>query len=61
MGRNVEIVQDANGKWIIMIKEILFKGRQKIQWDEVEVYAKQYVGKCIEVAETGDIMCFKLN
>ncbi len=37
-----------------MIKEILFKGRQRIQWDKVEVYAKQYVGSYIEVAETKD-------
>lgn len=25
--RNVEIIQDVNGKWIVMIKKILFKGR----------------------------------
>ena len=30
MERNVEIVQDINGKCITMIKEILFRGRQKI-------------------------------
>ena len=54
--RNVEVVYNPNEKGIVMIKEILFTGRQKIRWDKVETYAKQYVGRYIEIDETGDII-----
>jgi hypothetical protein len=49
-------IHDTDGKQIVMIHDILFKGRQKIEWDEVESYVKRYVGEFVEIAETKDIV-----
>lgn len=54
MERSVEIVQDDNGRKIVVIQDIRFKGRQNISWKEVEKYLKQYVGSCYVIAETAD-------
>lgn len=56
MDRNVTIVKDLNGKNIVLINDIYFKGRQNIDWKEVEKYLKRYVGEFIEIAETKDII-----
>ena len=56
MERNVTIVKDLNGKNIVLINDIYFKGRQNIEWKEVEKYLKRYVGEFIEVAESKDII-----
>ena len=44
MERNISVVKDVNGNQIVVINDIQFKGRQNINWDEVEQYLKQYVG-----------------
>lgn len=44
MDRKVNIVEDLDGKKIVMIHDIRFKGKRKIDWEEVEVYLKEYVG-----------------
>ncbi len=54
--RNVNIVTDTNGKKLVLINDIQFKGRQNINWDAVETYIKQYVGDFIEISETGDFV-----
>ena len=35
-GRNVEIVTDGNGKKLVRINEILFKGKRSIDWNDCE-------------------------
>ena len=55
MERNVTIVKDLNGKNIVLINDIYFKGRQNIEWKEVEKYLKRYVGEFIEVVESKDL------
>ena len=52
----IDIITDAEGKNIVVINDIKFKGRQNIRWDEVEQYVKEYVGKCYEIIETADIV-----
>lgn len=54
MRRNIEIVHDIDGKSIVIIHDIRFKGRQNIEWEEVEKYLKEYVGSCYEIIETSD-------
>ena len=44
MQRKVNVVEDLKGNKIVFIHDIRFKGRQAIDWDEVERYLKQYVG-----------------
>lgn len=50
----VSIVQDENGKSVVIINDIRFKGKRKINWDEVEIYLKEYVGNCYEIAESSE-------
>lgn len=52
--KRVEIVKDENGKSVVIIKDILFKGRRNINWREVEEYLKEYIGNCYEIIETSE-------
>lgn len=54
MDRKVNIVEDLDGKKIVMIHDIRFKGKRKIDWEEVEVYLKEYVGSYYEISETAE-------
>ena len=45
MKRNSEVVQDDEGKRIVVIHNIQFKGRQNIDWDSVENYIRRYIGQ----------------
>ena len=56
MKRNSEIVQDGEGKRIVVIHSIQFKGRQNIDWDSVEKYIRRSLGQFVEIMETGDIV-----
>ena len=56
MERNISVMKDVNGKPIVFINDIRFKGKRNIDWDEVEQYLKQYVGELIEIAESKDII-----
>lgn len=56
MNRNIEIITDQNGKKRVRIKDILFKGKRSINWDEVKEYLKEYVGDLYIVAEEGDVI-----
>lgn len=48
--RNVSIIQDAEGKKIVLINDKKFKGLSKADWKEVENYLKEYVGDFYEIA-----------
>lgn len=54
MNRNVEIIHDVDGKSIVVIHDIRFKGKRRINWKEVETFLKEYVGNCYEIAETAE-------
>lgn len=56
MERNISIIQEANGNRIVVINDIRFKGKRNINWDEVEQYLKQYVGKSIRITESKEII-----
>ena len=56
MERNISVIKDVNGKKIVVINDICFKGRQNIDWNEVEQYLKQYVGEFVEIAESKEII-----
>ena len=53
MSDNVNIA-DINGKNVVEINTIKFSGKRKIDWEGVERYLKQYVGKQYVIEETGD-------
>ena len=45
MNRNISLIKDINGNKIVVINDIIFKGKRLINWDEVENYLKKYVGE----------------
>ena len=54
--RNVSVIKDADGKNIVMINDICFKGKRNVNWDDVEEYLRQYVGEFYTIADTKDII-----
>lgn len=55
-GKNINIIEDLDGSKIVVINDIIFKGRQRIEWPAVENYLKQFVGECFDMIETNDII-----
>lgn len=53
---NVLVAKDVNGNKVVVIPQVIFKGKRTIPWDEVEQYLLRYVGKIFEVAETEDLI-----
>ena len=43
--RNISIVKDLNGNNIVIINDIVFKGKKSISWKDVEKYLMRYVGE----------------
>ena len=54
--RNVSVIQDVDGNNIVMINDIVFKGKRSVEWSDVEKYLRQYVGDFYQIAETEDII-----
>lgn len=54
--RNVAVIQDVDGNNIVVINDIIFKGKRSITWSDVEKYLRRYVGEFYSIAETGDIV-----
>lgn len=54
--RNVSIIEDEEGKKIVLINDKCFKGLDKKDWKDVEVYLSRYVGECYEIAENSEII-----
>ncbi|MCH5266179.1 MAG: hypothetical protein J1F02_09790 [Lachnospiraceae bacterium] len=49
MNRNVNVITDSDGKQLVLINDIRFKGKRKEDWKEVETYLKEYVGKSYKI------------
>lgn len=56
MNRNVNVITDLNGNKIVLINDIVFKGKRSINWKDVEEYLRQYVGEFYEIADTNEIV-----
>ena len=46
----------GNTKKVVVIPQVIFKGKRNVPWDDVEKYIVRYIGKIFEVAETEDII-----
>lgn len=53
--RNITVITDAGGKKLVMINDIIFKGR-KIDWKLVQSYLKSFVGNCYQVKMSADVI-----
>lgn len=51
---NIEIIKDADGKSLVVVNDIRFKGHRKIDWNEVEKYLKEYIGRNFQILETSE-------
>lgn len=56
LDRNIDIAADLNGNKVVVINDIIFKGKRNVQWKEVEQYLRQYIGKFYEIADTKEII-----
>lgn len=56
MNRNVNIITDLDGSKIVLINNIIFKGKRNVEWKDVEQYLRRYVREFYKIAETGDIV-----
>ena len=54
--RNISVFQDVDGNNIVMINDIVFKGKRSVEWSDVEKYLRRYVGDFYRIAETEDII-----
>ena len=54
--RNVSVIQDEDGKNIVVINDIRFKGKRSVDWKDVREYLKEYVGEFYTIAETKDVV-----
>ena len=52
--RNANIIADADGKKMVLINDIRFKAKVRDDWNIVEEYLKEYIGKFYEIEETSD-------
>ncbi|MDO4967117.1 MAG: XRE family transcriptional regulator, partial [Lachnospiraceae bacterium] len=41
---------------IVMINDIVFKGKRSVEWKDVKSYLKEYVGEFYTIAATGDVI-----
>lgn len=59
--RNVSVIQDIDGNNIVVINDIIFKGKHSINWKDVREYLKNYVGDFYTIASMGDIIYIGLD
>ena len=56
MEKKADIIKDADGKNIVVINDLRFKGRRSVDWNIVEDCLKEYIGQCAEIMETSDVV-----
>ncbi len=54
--RNINIITDTDGNKIVLINDVIFKGKRNINWDEVKSYLKRFVGDFYRIEETAEII-----
>lgn len=56
MKRKIEIRHDISGNKIVVINDILFRGKRCVCWDDVEVYLKLYIGDLYTISDTNEVI-----
>ena len=56
MEKTVDIKTDLDGKKMVVIHNIRFRGKRKIDWNDVEKYLKKYIDTFYEIADTHDLI-----
>lgn len=50
----VSVMPEVDGKKIVFINDIRFKGKRRIDWKEAENCIREYMRSCCEIAEAAD-------
>jgi len=53
LSKPVSIIE-LEGKKVVLIHDIRYKGKKREEWDDIEEYLKKYVGTCHEIIETAE-------
>ncbi len=56
MERKVDVVEDLEGNKIVVIHDIIFKGKRTMEWKDVEAYLRQFVGEEHIIEDTKDLV-----
>ena len=56
MEKKVDIIKDTDGRSIVIINDLRFKGRRNVNWNTVEECLKEYIGQNAEIIETSDVV-----
>lgn len=56
MERKIDVIEDLDGNKIVFIHDVLFKGKRSIEWTDVEMYLKQFVGESYIIEDTNDMI-----
>ena len=56
MKRKVNVIADLEGNKIVFIHDVQFKGKRSIEWKEVELYLKQFIGESYVIENTNDMI-----
>lgn len=54
--KTLESALDENGNKVVLLPNIIFVGKQKINWNEVEKYLERFVGGTVKIAGTDDVI-----
>ena len=54
MDRKISVMEDLDGMKTVFIHDIIFKGKRMVNWDEVEVYLKKYVGEFFRIEDSNE-------
>lgn len=56
MDRKVNVIEDLEGNEIVIVEDILFKGKRSVDWDAVEEYLKRFVGESYTISSTKEMV-----
>ena len=54
MQRKVNVIEDLEGKKLVIIHDILFGGKRTVNWENVKQYLQKYVGEVYKIEDTND-------
>ena len=54
--KDVNFIEDVDGFKIVLINDIRFKSRRKIDWNQIENILKEHIGKYYEILETSEVV-----
>lgn len=54
--RDIKIITEHDGKKLVLINNIRFKGKRNVDWDNVKSYLETYIGNFYKIGETAEII-----